>query len=418
MTILEVSPNEAAGRSETLTADYVYRDVVARLTTLEQNSDYFYGSLGVRATEAVEYPINGPHRYLVIDETLQDGKAFKTNGMAYAVAKAADDNPKLETVITSSAGNAAEAVAIAASRHNLEVIANVPKGVSPVKLARLEQRGVVVRPYFQSVEAGLADAASQAERSDGRMHFLHPYDDPDAIAGQAMVGRRILDSLLKQQAGGSLDLHRDPVVINVQVGGGSLLTGVACVMRRAKDLGLLGDNVRLQAVRPERKTDGELNEKFDGLCVERLGSYAQTMWCDKRFVQHYDTVTELDAGQAAHRLAGFLGKCVEPAGLVGAAAYEKQTFDTPTVFVTIASGANVTPEAYDYFRGITRRHQLKILGDLAANRATRRLCDDSGGRVKKIPSRASLVWAGPTAAQRTGLVSPVSRSLHQPRRLG
>jgi threonine dehydratase len=277
-----------------------------------------------------------------------------------------------------------------------------------VKERFLELCGATIDASYDTVAEGVTTAQQLAEE-DPTVAFLHPYNDPNGIAGQAMVGRRIVTGLLAQSAQGSLDLHKDPVVINVQVGGGSLLTGVACAVVEAKEAGLFGNNVYVQAVRPERKTDGTLNEKYDGLFVEEPGSYAQAILQDSRFVQSTTTVSEHDSGLAAHRLATALRKPIEPAGLAGAAAFEQQAPEntTPTVYVSIASGENVTPALYEHFRDEPRRHQNAIigLGGLIVNQAP--LTPEP-----TIPSRTGVtqVASSPTAAYRTGLVVPKGRA--------
>ena len=89
-------------------------------------------------------------------------------------------------------------------------------------------------------------AAVDSASSNSRATFLHPYDNPYGIAGQSLVGSRILQELEMR----NVDLTKENVLIAVQAGGGSPLTGIACRIMQARREGHVGNNVQLRAVQP------------------------------------------------------------------------------------------------------------------------------------------------------------------------
>ncbi|HSH18584.1 MAG TPA: pyridoxal-phosphate dependent enzyme [Candidatus Saccharimonadales bacterium] len=359
--------------TESLTADDTYGAL------LERWEDYTAGKteeqLGITPTALEQVRTPGRHRLLVLDETGQPGNNFKYNGMAWALRRKLADDPSLRRLYIGSAGNAGAALVAAAFHHNslsgndrlaaqdLEVVVDTPQSLVPAKRQLLEAPNSSVHAEHPSVEAATAKAMARAAE-DERGMFVHAYDDLDAIAGQGMVAKRTLVSLLERGEQGSVDLRRQRIRLLVQRGGGSLLTGFACELRRLQERGDLGENVELHEVRPVESPD-----KYDGLNVSAPGSYAGSVLDDPRFVHGTVHVNDLDTGRAAHHMALHTGgRRFEPSGLAGVAAFKQlQTTEAePTVCVAVLSGANYSPEAYAYFRDAPRRNQAKLLGSFAS----------------------------------------------------
>lgn len=367
MTATLAAPGQQAPTlPQSLTAEEVFGDIMLRVHNIEARTDVFYGQLGVAATQLAEVNVPGPHRYMVVDETIQTSGAFKDNGGKWAVLKALEENPGLTTVTAGTAGNWGAAVTIGARILGLQAEIKAPKGASPVKLDSLRRLGASVDPGYADVMEAIQAAKVLAEENPSEVSFLHAFNNPDGIAGQTMVGRRLVSGLVGLHQEGGLDLHSDPVIIPVQIGGGSLITGVACAVMAAKRQGLMGDNVVVQGVRP-KTVNGGLDLRYDGLAVQKPGSFAQAVLADPRFVQKVVSVEELSTGLAANRMAWALhGTRVEPSGLAGAAAFEQYApgNSVPTTYVMVASGRNVAAARYEEFADMPGRAQAAIIGGL------------------------------------------------------
>lgn len=303
--------------------------------------------MGVVETKLEEVPVHGPHRLLVLDETVQPSSAFKYNGAAHALLRAAEAGP-LSAVHIASAGNAGLAGTIAAVRLGAKSFVYMPKDGSPVKADANRAEGAEVDMSSKDVAGAIGLASGKEDLANGHKHF-HPYNDEHGVAGQGLVGIRVVEGILQQVEDGKLDPFNDDVEILIARGGGSLLAGVAVAVMQARQAGLIGTNVRVREVRPERNDDGSLNKTFDGLAVEEPGSLTAPVLRDRRYVEDVVAVSEADAGNAAVRLDDIRGKHYEPSGLAGAAAFERlsaQNHGKPTTYVTVLSGANVTAERY------------------------------------------------------------------------
>src|SRR6185295_9467426 len=117
-------------------------------------------------------------------------------------------------VIAASAGNHAQGVALAAQKLRCKATIVMPVTTPHIKIAAVEARGATVVLHGDSY----SDAYGQAQRLQKKSGatFVHPYDDPDVIAGQGTIGMEIL-----RQWQGPLD------AIFVAVGGGGLIAGIA-----------------------------------------------------------------------------------------------------------------------------------------------------------------------------------------------
>lgn len=347
------------------TSSQVYADVVAGIQEIQSNEGLFYDQLGVAQTSLREVSISGPHQYLLLDESVQAGNNFKTNGASWAVHQTLErvkaEGQTLDTIVTASAGNWALSLAHVCEHQGLRLIANTPDSVTPAKAQPLIDMGVEVRPYYTLVEAGLADAEKYAHRHESAV-FLHPYNNLYGMQGQAMVGQRVVNSLV------SMEESEARTEILVQQGGGSLAAGVAIAVKHEQQQSGRLQNTVVRAVRPH-PVNGEPHPRYDGLRVAEPGARAAAILNDTHFVQDTLYVDELHTALGANRLAWALHKRIEPAGMTGAAAFEQYAPDNhqPTRYVVIASGSNVTPDAYDHFRYVARDAQAALIGKNVQN---------------------------------------------------
>ncbi len=135
-------------------------------------------------------------------------------------------------VVASSAGNHAQGVALAAQKLGIAATIVMPVTTPQIKVDAVRRLGAKVVLHGDNYD-GAFERATEICRSEG-LTFVHPYDDPDVIAGQGTIGMEIL-----KQHGGDLD------AIFVPVGGGGLISGVAAFVKEMRP------NVKIIGVEPE-----------------------------------------------------------------------------------------------------------------------------------------------------------------------
>lgn len=162
---------------------------------------------------------------------MQPTFSFKIRG-AYNKLVQLSDEQKARGVITASAGNHAQGVALAARELGIKATIVMPSTTPELKVLGVRSRGAEAVLQGASFPFALAHALQLAEQSGGT--FVSPFDDPDVIAGQGTVAMEIL-----RQQQGALD------AIFVPVGGGGLIAGIAAYIK------YLRPQVRVIGVEPE-----------------------------------------------------------------------------------------------------------------------------------------------------------------------
>src|SRR5467141_2166501 len=160
------------------------------------------------------------NRLLIKREDLQPIFSFKLRG-AYNRMAGLPRSRLARGVIAASAGNHAQGVALAAQRLGCRAVVVMPETTPRIKVDAVLARGAQVVLHGDSY----AEAFAQAMRLKRRrgLAFVHPYDDPEVIAGQGTIGMEIL-----RQHAGPLD------AIFVPVGGGGLIAGIAAYVKRVR----------------------------------------------------------------------------------------------------------------------------------------------------------------------------------------
>ncbi|MEP7200366.1 MAG: threonine/serine dehydratase [Chloroflexota bacterium] len=151
-------------------------------------------------------------------ENLQKTGSFKPRGALNKVAHLTAAE-KAKGLIAVSAGNHAQGVAYAAQRENLKAIIVMPDNAPQAKVDAT--RGYGAEVVFGGDIGSIFDKALAMQREHGYT-FVHPFDDPHVIAGQATIGMEILADL------------PDVEVVAVQIGGGGLLSGIAAAIKLNK----------------------------------------------------------------------------------------------------------------------------------------------------------------------------------------
>ncbi len=208
--------------------------------------------------------MTGSEVYLKL-ENLQETGSFKIRGATYRILSAGDKIGK-EGVVAASAGNHAQGVALAASRAGLRSTIVMPEWSSISKQEATRGYGGELVLAGQSI----TDCLSRARELEatGRT-FIHPYDDPEIIAGQGTVGLEIMEDL------------PDTDVIVAPVGGGGLISGIAIAAKEIKPgLRMVGVQAAAcpsasEALKSGQRVDVEARRSIaDGIAVKQIGEIA------------------------------------------------------------------------------------------------------------------------------------------------
>src|SRR6185312_3923069 len=204
------------------------------------------------------------NRVLLKREDTQPVFSFKLRG-AYNKMSHMSAAERSGGVIAASAGNHAQGVALAAQRLGCAATIVMPVTTPQIKIAAVEARGARVVLHGDSYTDAF-DKARQLQKETGAT-FVHPYDDPDVIAGQGTIGMEIL-----RQWQAPLD------AIFVAIGGGGLIGGIAAYVKRVRP------EVKIIGVQPEdadamarslaagrRITLAHVGLFADGVAVKQVG---------------------------------------------------------------------------------------------------------------------------------------------------
>jgi threonine dehydratase len=265
-------------------------------------------------------------------ENLQSTGSFKIRG---ALSKLRSLGAGVERgVVAGSAGNHAQAVALAARHYGVPCEIFVPEGASITKTEATRAYGATVVQTGESVDVALAAAAERAAAAG--MALIHPFDDAAIIAGQATVGLELAEDVP--------NLAR----VVVPIGGGGLISGVAIALRRANPaVSVVGVQVEVCApftrvpATDDRIPGGPIITLADGIAVKRPGRLTRPLvdaWVDEIV-----TVGEDDVADAMMLLMERTKLFVEGGGAVGVAALMTGRVAPAASGATVAilSGGNV-----------------------------------------------------------------------------
>jgi threonine dehydratase len=320
--------------------------------------DYLQKILTARVYDvAVETPLDvAPalsarlrNHVLLKREDQQSVFSFKLRGAYNKMAQmsAAD---RARGVIAASAGNHAQGVALAAQRLGCTATIVMPVTTPRIKIAAVEARGASVILHGDSYSDAYDRA--QALQQELGATFVHPYDDPDVIAGQGTIGMEIL-----RQCPGPLD------AIFVAIGGGGLVSGIAAYVKRVRpDVAIIGvqpedsDAMARSLAAGRRVTLAHVGLFADGVAVKRVGK--ETFRLARKYVDDV-VVVDTDAICAALKdVFEDTRAIVEPAGALGVAgvkAWVQRKRVKGQTFAAIACGANMN---FDRLRFVAERAEL------------------------------------------------------------
>lgn len=274
-------------------------------------------------------------------EDLQPVHSFKLRG---AYNKIVQLTPKEQAVgvIAASAGNHAQGVALSAKKLGLSALIVMPRTTPAIKVEAVKSYGAEVVLFGDSYSEAYDHCLTLIDKT-GRT-FIHPFDDPQVIAGQGTIGREILEQL-------PTATH-----IFVPVGGGGLIAGVAQYVKQLKpDIKVIGvepeDSNAMQASLKANKRVvlSHVGIFSDGVAVKQVGKL--TFDVTKKYVDEVITVNIDQVCSAIKTIFEDTRSIVEPAGalaVAGAKQYLQDNSAKDAIVVAICSGANMSFERLQF----------------------------------------------------------------------
>ncbi|MCK9469143.1 MAG: threonine ammonia-lyase, biosynthetic [Porticoccaceae bacterium] len=289
------------------------------------------------------------NRVLLKREDLQPVFSFKLRG-AYNRMLKLSEAECARGVVAASAGNHAQGVAMAARCLGVKATIVMPRTTPQIKIAAVRSLGGKVILHGDSFD----EASAHADRlvKEQGLVYIHPFDDPEVIAGQGTVALELL-----HQLSGSLD------AIFVCVGGGGLCAGIAAYVKYVRP------DVQVVAVEPDdaaclkaaldkgrRVTLKQVGLFADGAAVAQIGR--ETFRILRKTVDDAITVTTDEVCAAIKDIFEDTRSIAEPAGALAVAGMKKyieQHGLTGKSLVAVVSGANMN---FDRLRYISERTEI------------------------------------------------------------
>jgi threonine dehydratase len=323
-----------------------------------QPEDYLKKILTARVYDvAVETPLEPArnlsrrlhNKVLLKREDQQAVFSFKLRGAYNKMAHLSPEQLQ-RGVICASAGNHAQGVALAAHRMGARAVIVMPVTTPQVKIEAVKALGGEVQLHGDSYSDAHTRAIEVCEREG--LTFVHPFDDPDVIAGQGTIGMEIL-----RQHQGPLD------AVFVAIGGGGLIAGVASYIKAVRpEVKVIGvqmsdsDAMAQSVAAKKRVTLGDVGLFSDGTAVKLVGE--ETFRLARDLVDEY-IVVDTDAVCAAIKdVFVDTRSIVEPAGALGVAAIKQYVATHKTrnqTYAAILCGANMN---FDRLRFVAERAEV------------------------------------------------------------
>ena len=289
------------------------------------------------------------NKLLLKREDMQSVFSFKLRG-AYNKMVKLPPHMLAQGAIAASAGNHAQGVALAARRLGTRAIIVMPVTTPQVKVDAVKARGGEVVLHGDTYDDAYA-YARQLEVEKG-LTFIHPFDDPDVIAGQGTIGMEILRQ------------YQQPIhAIFVAIGGGGLISGIAAYVKRLRpEIKIIGvEPVDSDAMYQSLKAGyrvrlSQVGLFADGVAVRQVGE--ETFRLCQKYVDEIILVGTDDTCAAIKDVFEDTRSILEPAGalaIAGAKAYVEREQIQGQTLVAVACGANMN---FDRLRFVAERAEL------------------------------------------------------------
>ena len=289
------------------------------------------------------------NRVLIKREDLQPVFAFKARG-AYNKMVSLSAEERARGVIASSAGNHAQGVALAGKHLGVRALIVMPETTPRIKVDAVRALGAEI--VLHGVSYDETQAKAKELETERGLVYVHPFDDPDIIAGQGTVAMEIL-----RQHGG--DIH----AIFVAIGGGGLIAGISAYVKA------LWPRIRIIGVEPEeaptmhnslrrgeRVVLDHVGIFADGVAAKQVGE--ENFRIAKSCVDEVILVSTDEICAAIKDIYEDTRSIAEPAGALGVAGmkrYVARDGVRDETLIAVDSGANVN---FDRLRHIAERAEI------------------------------------------------------------
>ena len=270
------------------------------------------------------------NKVFIKPENLQKTGSFKIRG-AYNKISNLTDAEKKRGVIASSAGNHAQGVAYGAKESGIKAVIVMPKSTPLIKVESTKQYGAEVILHGDVYDDAYKKA-KELEEKEGYV-FVHPFNDEDVLDGQGTIALEILEELPETD------------IILVPIGGGGLISGIACAAK------ILKPEIKIIGVEPEGAASAyeaikenkvvelkEANTIADGTAVKKIGDL--NFEYIKKYVDEIITVSDYELMEAFLLLVEKHKIIAENSGILSVAATKKIKEKNKKV-VSVVSGGNI-----------------------------------------------------------------------------
>jgi threonine dehydratase len=323
-----------------MSSDYLERILTARVYDVAQETPLeFAPNLSARLNNKI----------LLKREDMQSVFSFKLRG-AYNKMVQLSPEQLAQGVIAASAGNHAQGVALSARQLGTRAIIVMPMTTPQVKVAAVKARGGMVILHGDTYDDAYAYARKlEIEKN---LTFIHPFDDPDVIAGQGTIGMELLRQCQKP-------IH----AIFVAIGGGGLISGIAAYVKRLRpEIKIIGvepidsDAMSRSLQVGHRVRLPQVGLFADGVAVREVG--VETFRLCQMYVDEIILVGTDDVCAAIKDVFEDTRSILEPAGalaIAGAKAYVEREQIAGETLIAVACGANMN---FDRLRFVAERAEL------------------------------------------------------------
>jgi threonine dehydratase len=320
--------------------DYLQRILTARVYDVAVES-------GLEVARALSRRL-GNH-VLLKREDQQSVFSFKLRGAYNKMAHLSADQ-LARGAICASAGNHAQGVALSARRLSCRAVVVMPVTTPRLKVDAVQALGGEVVLFGDSYSDAYEHALELQRAQD--LSFVHPFDDPDVIAGQGTIGMEILRQ------------HQGPIdAVFVAIGGGGLISGVASYIKAVRpDVRVIGVQTRdsdamVRSVRAGKRIQlAEVGLFSDGTAVKLVGE--ETFRLTRALVDDFVLVDTDEVCAAIKDVFQDTRSVLEPAGALGLAGLKQYVARHKLKgrnLITITSGANMN---FDRLRFVAERAEF------------------------------------------------------------
>ena len=270
------------------------------------------------------------NKVFIKPENLQKTGSFKIRGAYNKISNLTVDEKK-RGVIASSAGNHAQGVAYGAKESGIKAVIVMPKSTPLIKVESTKQYGAEVILHGDVYDDAYKKA-KELEEKEGYV-FVHPFNDEDVLDGQGTIALEILEELPETD------------IILVPIGGGGLISGIACAAK------ILKPEIKIIGVEPEGAASAyeaikenkvvelkEANTIADGTAVKKIGDL--NFEYIKKYVDEIITVSDYELMEAFLLLVEKHKIIAENSGILSVAATKKLKEKNKKV-VSVISGGNI-----------------------------------------------------------------------------